>query len=866
MPDDAPGNPVEDASHEPSAIASRADLADALHLFLQAEGRRAGRAVSKRRLAEDLRVSERSVYAYLSGETIMPDEVLNQLLRLLRVPDAERARLREARDRLQGVRAVGSIPVLRPLPPKVRVFTGRTEQLTELNRLRAARVRASAVVISAVSGTAGVGKTALAVNWAHSVRSRFPDGCLYIDLHGYAPGQPLAPEEALGTLLRSLGVPDADIPNGQAELVTRYRTLLDRRRILIVLDNAVSSEQVRPLLPGSSSCFVVVTSRDDMAGLVVGEGAIRMDLDVLSLEESLELLVKLLGDERIDNERESAVRLAEQCARLPLALRVAAEVAALRSKAPLSVLVDELEQRRLDMLRAGGDERTDVRVVFSWSYRHLPADAARAFRLFGLHPGRDIDAYAFAALTGSALDWGRTVLDRLVRAHLLRETHVGRYDMHDLLRSYASELAEAAGTPASRQAATERILRWYLAHAWTADRLISPNRPEIDIEVTSSDARPQAGFDTRDNALSWVDINRLNLISAITYAADHRADRLAYQLAYALAGYLNLRRSASESLPVLRTALTAAHNLGNSLVQARILDCLGIALRIIGDPEAAQSHQQALDLYRDAGDMHGVGIALANLGSIAFVRGDYEEAEVRYLEAREISHGAEDIRGEGVAAVNLGNVYKELGRYAEAESHYMQAKDIFTVLRDRINEGRAIGNLGIVYNLMERYSEAEDYLLQALDILQRVGANVDEGVVLQELGSLYYALERYPEAEEHYERARDMMRDADYRHGEAVSSKCLADVCLAQDRFDEAVQHYREVFELQEKLDDTEGQVEALLCLGRALRLGQNASLARDVWRQALTLSIESQASKTGELRALLDSLGPDEPARSEEV
>jgi len=301
------------------------------------------------------------------------------------------------------------------LPGDVDVFTGRAAELAELDRLlTTAPIRTDAadkaggdstsVVISAVSGTAGVGKTALALRWAHQVRAEFSDGQLYVNLRGYDPDQPLSAGYALAGFLRALGVPGAEIPPEVDERAAAYRSLLDGRRILIVLDNASSVEQVRPLLPGTPSALVVVTSRDALAGLVARHGARRLDLDLLPPEDAVALLRALIG-ERAEAEPDVAVTLAGQCVRLPLALRVAAELAAARPSTSLAQLVGELadEQRRLELLDAGGDPRTAVRAVFSWSYRHLPAEAARAFRLIGLHPGPDLDPYATAALTHTGL-------------------------------------------------------------------------------------------------------------------------------------------------------------------------------------------------------------------------------------------------------------------------------------------------------------------------------------------------------------------------------------------------------------------------------------------------------------------------------
>ncbi|MGH3992524.1 MAG: NB-ARC domain-containing protein, partial [Pseudonocardiaceae bacterium] len=274
-----------------------------------------------------------------------------------------------------------------------------------------------------MSGTAGVGKTALAIRWAHHVRAEFPDGQLHVNLRGYDPDQPMAPGDALAGFLRALGMPGHNIPLELDERAAAYRSLLDGRRMLVVLDNAATVEQIRPLLPGARSCLVVVTSRDAMTGLVARHGARRLDLDLLPPEDAVALLRALIG-RRVDAEPDAAATLAEQCARLPLALRVAAELATARPASSVTELVAELadEQRRLDLLDAGGDPRTAVSAVFSWSYQHLPADAARAFRILGLHPGPDVDPYATAALTDTSVERARSLLDLLTRAHLIQST------------------------------------------------------------------------------------------------------------------------------------------------------------------------------------------------------------------------------------------------------------------------------------------------------------------------------------------------------------------------------------------------------------------------------------------------------------
>ncbi len=344
------------------------------------------------------------------------------------------------------------------LPADVPAFTGRQQELRQLDRLLADAAGAGAgdpggppgtVTSAVVSGTAGVGKTALAIRWAHRVHGTFPDGQLYVDLRGYDPEQPVAPADALAGFLDALGVPAEDIPQAVDDRAARYRTETAGRRMLVVLDNAATVDQVRPLLPGAPTCFVLVTSRHSLPGLVARHGAVRVELDLLPLTDATTLLSRLLGA-RGAAEPAAVVTLAQQCARLPLALRVAAELAAARPAVPLSQIVAELadHRRRLDLLDAGGDRYTAVRAVFSWSYRSLPAKAAQAFRLLGAHPTPELDPLSAAKVIRTSVDRARQLLDQLASVHLIQHTKrhptdAGRYGMHDLLRAYAAQLASA---------------------------------------------------------------------------------------------------------------------------------------------------------------------------------------------------------------------------------------------------------------------------------------------------------------------------------------------------------------------------------------------------------------------------------------
>ncbi|HEV3295243.1 MAG TPA: NB-ARC domain-containing protein, partial [Streptosporangiaceae bacterium] len=452
------------------------ELAALLRELRRRHGRqRGGAGLTYRDLAAATGWSHGIIGEYLSGRVLPPTDRFDTLIALLGASAAEQGAFATARDRVEENRRCGGAVgaqgpsggagwlVPRQLPMDVCEFTGRARQLADLDALLDRQDQRPTVLISAVAGTAGVGKTALAVHWAHRVASRFPDGQLYVDLRGYDPQRPLAPAEALARFLRGMGVGGDQIPADEAESAARYRTMLAGRRMLVVLDNAYRADQVRPLLPGSPSCLVLVTSRDDLAGLVARDGARRVALDLLTAQEAVTLLRALIGP-RVDAEPESAAALAERCTRLPLALRIAAELAADRPDLTLADVLAGLqdEQDRLDLLEVAQDPRTAVRSVFSWSCQHLTSGAAHAFSLLGLHPGPDADAYALAALAQVPLRRAGALLRELAGAHLIAPACPDRYSMHDLLRAYAAERATETLGPAERAAARTRLFGYFL--------------------------------------------------------------------------------------------------------------------------------------------------------------------------------------------------------------------------------------------------------------------------------------------------------------------------------------------------------------------------------------------------------------------
>jgi hypothetical protein len=425
--------------------------------------------VSLEALAARLGEPRSTIHAYVAGRRLPPAQLLDRIVIALGTSAREQREWAEAWDRVEAHRwAVHRVPGVGPprasvphqMPSTVDTFTGRTGELHQLDELLG---HAASGTIAAIRGTAGIGKTALAVHWAQARSDRFPDGQLYLDLRGFDPVQPMQPGHALARLLRALGVGAGAIARETDERAAQYRSLLSGRRMLIVLDNARETEQLRALLPGAGTCMLVTTSRDSLTGLVVRHGAHGIDLDALPLTDATALLRTLIRAGPTSGSRPLAQRdlvtLAERCERIPLALRIAAELATGHSATPLGALVDDLAagHGELDLLEAGGDPRTALRSVFSWSYRSLPRRAARAFRLIGLHPDTELTPAAMAALIGTDLHEAAGLLAQLTQAHLTREERPGRYGMHSLLRAYAAELTIAVDGEAERRAALSRL-------------------------------------------------------------------------------------------------------------------------------------------------------------------------------------------------------------------------------------------------------------------------------------------------------------------------------------------------------------------------------------------------------------------------
>ncbi|MET8758811.1 tetratricopeptide repeat protein [Lentzea sp. NPDC004782] len=591
----------------------------------------------------------------------------------------------------------GHSVVPRQLPPVPRGFTGREDVLAALdaavNDVAGARPGTAPLVV--VSGMGGVGKTTVAVCWAHRVMGDFPDGQLYVDLSGYGVGAPVAPGEALGAFLRALGAPAETVPAEVAERTAMFRSMVSGRRMLLLLDNARSEDQVRPLLPGTGSCAVVITSRANLTGLVVDHGAEQLRLDVFSEQEALEALHTLIGP-RLRTEQEAAVDLARRCAYLPLALRIASGLVLNAPDASVAELVEELsdEHARLDVLDTGDDPRTAVRSVFSWSYRQLPADAARLFRLLGLVPGREFDRRAVAALLDVPVTAASRTIGVLARARLVRERSQGRVEMHDLLRVYAAELVRQEDDEEERGPATKRYFDHHLHTADLADRLLTPHRFRVDLQ---GEPRHTHNFGTRDEALAWLNAGRDTFLGLLR-ADDHELDARRWQLAYTLRGYFFLTKDWDAWVGTHELALTATQRLGDRRAEALTHNNLGMALLERGDGTGAESHYvRARELFEEIGDVRGVSNALGNEAWVLYHRGDHA--------------GALD-----VAARALAN-------YRQLQAH--------------VNVGITLRGMAIFAAALGRFAESREHLAEAMELFTRTGADLDVVMALNCLGEVH---------------------------------------------------------------------------------------------------------------------------------
>jgi tetratricopeptide (TPR) repeat protein len=640
------------------------------------------------------------------------------------------------------------MPIPRQLPADDAHFTGRGRQLAQLDELQEeGRRQATTVVITAIAGTAGVGKTALAIHWAHRVQDRFTDGVLYANLRGYdAEGRQAEPGTVLDDFLRDLGVPESRIRGDLESRVKLYRSQLHGRRILIVLDNAADADQLRPLIPGSPSCHVLITSRSVLPGLG-RDGARRVTLDVMSPGRALALLREIIGRKAVDAERAEASLLAQQCAYLPLALRIAAERAVMRPGGTLAELVAELNDERARLnLGATDDPAMAVRAVFSWSYNVLAPESARMFRLLGLHSGLDIGIPAASALADIPAQKGAELLDRLARVHLLNEYQPHRYQFHDLLRLYARDRSENDDTSDERAAAIRRMLDWYLQTANSADRILIPYHRHVPVGVPES-AAALLQFPSYDNAMQWCEVERANLLAATRLAADCGEQVIAWKLPLVLWSFFTLRRFWRDWTATHDMALASAQHLGDRFAEAWVTTNLGIAYRQLRKHDLALDHYRtALTIWTEINDLWGQARIFNEYGEALQELRRPDEALIWYNQALPIWRQIADPWGEASTLTGLSNVDRTLHRRDDAIAHAQSAIEIWKRIDDRRGQGRALSQIGEVYQEQGQHEEAIAYLQEALAIRRALGERWGEARTLYTLGESFSRLAQASDA------------------------------------------------------------------------------------------------------------------------
>jgi DNA-binding SARP family transcriptional activator/tetratricopeptide (TPR) repeat protein len=641
-------------------------------------------------------------------------------------------------------RAEAVVP--RQLPADVAGFTGRASHLGRLDELlfdamSDADERPRAVAISAIAGTAGVGKTALAVHWAHRVADRFPDGQVYVNLRGFDPsGAAMSPSEAVRALLDAFEVAPQRIPATLSGQVGLYRSTLAGRRVLVVLDNARDSEQVRPLLPGTLGCLVVVTSRSQLSGLVAVDGAHPLAVDLLTVAEARDMLARRLGQDRLATSPEAVDQIIISCARLPMALAIVIARAATHPGFSLAAIATQLRQARgrLDAFD-NGDPVTTMRAVFSWSYHTLAEAAASLFRLLGLHPGLDITATAAASLAGLPIRQVRPALAELAHAHLLTEHTVGRYAFHDLLRAYAGELAEATDSDAVRQAAIRRDLDHYLHTAYGADRLLRPDREPITLDRPQPGVTPEAFADHRE-ALAWFSTEYPVLLAAIHYAAKTGFDAHAWRLAWSLENFFDWRGHWHELAAAQHIALDAAQRLADRTGQAHTHRGLARFHTRTGRYDEALTHLGlALELFSKLNDQAGQAATHRSLGMVLVRQGRHRDALSHDEQALDLHRATGDVAGQALVLNNIGYHYALLGEHERALGHCQQALAMHQKIGARDGEARTWGSLAFAHSHLGHHADAITCYQRAIDLLRDLGDRTSLAETLTRLGDAYQA-------------------------------------------------------------------------------------------------------------------------------
>ncbi len=663
------------------------------------------------------------------------------------------------------------------LPADVATFTGRTRQIGELDELLTvstadeARARPSTVVISAIDGTPGVGKTALTVHWAHRVVDRFSDGQLYLNLRGFDPeGNVMDPHEAMGNLLDAFHVEPHRIPATLDAQAALYRSLLAGKRMLILLDNARDSDQVRQLRPGTPGCFVMVTSRNLLTGLIAANGAYSLTLDLLSYDEAHNFVTHRLGADRTTAEPEAVRDIITACARLPLALALATAHAATRPALTLGMLAEALADRRHRLETLAGDApSTDIQVVFSWSYHTLTASGARLFRLLGLHFGPDISAAAAASLAAVPLSSVDPLLAELTRANLLVESTPGRYAFHDLLRVYAAKMAAGEESDEERRRATQRVLDHLLHTAHTAALLVQPIRERLDLAPFEPGTSPEDPVG-HEAAMAWFTSELPVLLAAVNHAVATRLDVHAWQLAWVLYDFLERRGHWRDWTTVGPAAVAAADRLADPTVQSRAYRLLGYSYVRQGQFDEGLTYlRRALVLYQQLADLIGQAYIHLAFTGIRERLGQYADGLDHAQQALALYQKTAHVAGQGNALNSVGWCLAHLGRHEQALSYCRKALGLHQEMNNRYGQAQTWDSIGFVHHDAGHHPEAVACYLRAIEQYRELDDRFEEADTLVRLGDTYDEMKNATAAQDAWQAALVILEDID--HPNAVRAR-----------------------------------------------------------------------------------------------
>ncbi|MDW5327962.1 AfsR/SARP family transcriptional regulator [Plantactinospora sp. KLBMP9567] len=677
------------------------------------------------------------------------------------------------------VGAARGAPKPAQLPADLAEFTGRTAELSRLDGLldRATRPPGpAATVIAVVSGTAGVGKTSLAVHWAHQVAHRFPDGQLYVNLRGFDPAGPaVAPAEAVRQFLDALGVPAERIPTDLDAQAALYRSQMFHRRMLVLLDNARDAAQLRPLLPGGPGCLVVVTSRARLADLVAIEGAGPVPVDPLPAREARELLLRRIGGHRAGDEPQAVADILARCAGLPLALAIVAARVATSRDLSLTDLAGQLRRGadRLDALSTG-DPTTDLRAVFSWSYRSLSPAAARLFRLLGLHPGPDLSAAAAASLAGRPPAETRETLAELTRSNLVGQRSDGRYAPHDLLRAYAAEVAERFDSERRRRAAVDRLLDHYVYSADAADGLLRTEPSPLPLGRPRPGVTPERSAD-HQRALDWFAAERVVLLAVLEHAASTGRDVQTWQLGWALGTYLDRSSHWYDLVGTQCAAVAAARRLAEPAAQAVAHRFLARAYtRLARLDDADTQLRNALELYGRSGDQVGQGHTHLNLSLMWERRGQLPEALDHARRALGLLQAAGNRHGEARARNAVGWYHTLLEDHVSALAYCEQALVQLQELDDRNGQANTWESLGRAHHHLGHRSRSLRCYDHALRLYRALGDRHLEGITLSHVGDTHHAFGDLRAAGDVWREALEVLGEVDHVEAGKVRTKLAA--------------------------------------------------------------------------------------------